>query len=72
MSLTITEAHAVNVLLDWITGTPGVTHQVPTSPRALEAAQILADHANRALYAGWKAGDELRAAWPKELSRVTE
>lgn len=57
--LTITEAHAVNIVLQAMTGIP--THHEITHDKILDAAGLLADHANKALMAGLD-GVEVRAA----------
>jgi hypothetical protein len=66
MALTITEAHAVNRLIDSIIGrtSSGVPNDV-TVTEARDHAAFLADHANKALMAGWN-GVRVRAAWPVE------
>jgi hypothetical protein len=64
--VTITEARAVNTLLNWITGRRPFNYPgppLPTSAEALEAAQILAAKAEKALMAGWSPV-RLGAAWP--------
>lgn len=65
MALTITEAHDVNTLLDWLLGirnpyTTGTDEELAT--QALAAAERLADKANKALMAGLD-GRRVREAW---------
>lgn len=63
MSLTIGEAHNINVLLAWIgeqpTGAP-----TPSDEPAYQAARQLADRAYRALGAGLE-GDDIARLWPR-------
>lgn len=64
------EANALNVLVDWImspvpdsryaTRTP----PTPTDSEALEALELLAGKAHKALYAGWSP-ERLRERWPE-------
>lgn len=56
MALTMTEAHAVNTLLQWLIGErPDRLDMTsaPTSEDACDAAALLADHAHKTLMAGW-------------------
>ncbi len=52
MALTIGEALAVNTLVKWILGQPNAIGADISGDDALKAAQLLADHANKALHAG--------------------
>lgn len=53
MSMTITQAGAVNVIADHLTGTSRHDRPRPTRRQALEALQLLVPHAYKALGAGW-------------------
>ncbi len=65
MSMTVTEANAVNVLLRWVTGKDSCGKPVvQTREQAIEAAQVLARGANRRLYAGWRP-EQVPDAWPE-------
>lgn len=68
MSLTVTEAHAVNVLLRWVTQRDHGHIAVPSTDEALTAAQTLAQKAYDRLSAGWRP-DELPAVWPHGMER---
>jgi hypothetical protein len=65
MSLTITEANAVNRLLDFVLQLKGVNGHVPTSEEARNAAEVLARGAKRSLSAGLDAAD-VEKYWPIE------
>jgi len=67
--LTVTEANAVNTLLTWALGRRPDDHDglpAPTTERARDAAELLADKANQALMAGWTP-DRVRAVWPRQV-----
>lgn len=57
MALTVTQANAVNTLLDWIIGSE------PSDSAARDAAADLAEHANRVLHAGFTRARVFNA-WP--------
>lgn len=60
---TIREANAINVILEYLLQTPRPGLGVPSDEWAREAAEFLADRANKALYAGLRAED-VRSHWP--------
>lgn len=61
--LTITEANAVNILLDHILGQPNADETLDQRvDRLAEATVLLAEKANKALGAGWRP-DDVRAKW---------
>jgi hypothetical protein len=62
MSLTVTEAQAVNDLLAWLICDHN-DPQVPDHARALAAAELLAEHANKTLGAGIRP-EHVTVAWP--------
>lgn len=66
MALTVTEASAVNTLLNWLLRPGRLGIMRPTSLEAEDAAALLAEHANKTLLAGIMAAD-VRAAWPRLL-----
>lgn len=66
MALTNAEAHAVNTLLDYALNIPRSGLGPVPDEHALEAAALLAGHANRTLMAGITA-EQVRAAWPGQL-----
>ena len=62
MALTIGEASAYNLLLDYFLGSQS---GLPVySEDAKNAAVLLADHAHKSLSAGWT-GDQVTERWPK-------
>ena len=56
MALTVTEATAVNTLLNWLLGRR-LEGNAPNGTEATEAACLLADHANKCLRAGIRPDD---------------
>ncbi|HXS24460.1 MAG TPA: hypothetical protein VN719_09535 [Gemmatimonadales bacterium] len=67
MALSVTEAHAVNTLFQWLLDIEhqrGISH--PTKSQAMEAAGLLADHANKTLMAGVR-GVQVREAWLRKF-----
>lgn len=68
MSLTVTEATAVNRLLDYITQDNSGSRRIisiPDRKQAIEAAETLAASASKKLMAGWRP-DEVADQWPTE------
>lgn len=66
MALTVTEAMAVNTLLDYLIG----THKDGRTDARL-AAELLADHANKTLSAGLT-GAAVQQAWHRVPRRAGE
>lgn len=67
--MTVSQAGAVNTLLNWIISRSGATGRVPDRQSALAAAELLARHANARLYAGVRP-EELLGAWPTEVGEA--
>lgn len=57
MALTVTEASAVNDLLDYVYGRADLAGRRTTLQDAHTAAQLLADHAYKTLMAGVRGSD---------------
>jgi hypothetical protein len=57
MALTVTEAIAVNTLLNWLLQRRPLGADVPDARDATEAARLLAAHADKRLHAGIRDGD---------------
>lgn len=70
MALTVTEASAVNTLIDYLLGNRNALGG-PDRLDAREAAQLLADHAHKTLSAGVNAVD-VQQAWHRVPRRVGE
>lgn len=62
--MNITEANAVNTLLDHLLNLPDGTGTVPDDDKARTAAAVLADRANNALHAG-VTGEDVQQSWPE-------
>ena len=66
MSMNLTEAHAVNVILERLTGLrPGCARLAPTDDQVRQAARDLANGAYRRLMAGLRP-EQLDRPWPTE------
>lgn len=67
MSVTVTEASAINRIIDHLTQSnsgPSSIISLPDDDQVKEAAKTLARAANKRLSAGWHP-DEVEANWPK-------
>jgi hypothetical protein len=70
MALTVTEASAVNTLIDYLLGNRNALGG-PDRLDARQAAELLADHANKTLSAG-VTGSHVRQDWHRVPRRVGE
>lgn len=66
MALTVTEAMAVNRLLQWVLEPTGAGEPLADSAGARTAAALLADSAHKRLVAGLDAA-AVAARWPAEV-----
>ena len=71
MALTITEAHAVNQLLDYLLRQRGPGGNFITRHDAQKAAELLAGHAHKTLMTGLRPAD-VAAAWSRIPPRSGE
>ncbi|MCO5167906.1 MAG: hypothetical protein M9894_16300 [Planctomycetes bacterium] len=69
MSVTVTEAHAVNVVLDWIFPDGRTDSRTPSSDDLREALRALATSANKRLMAGWSPEQVDRQVLPAQRRR---
>lgn len=70
MSLTVTEAQAVNDLLRFVAAAPDASNEKVDEGRALEAAKLLAAHAHKTLSAGLTGKDVSGVIWPRFTNRL--
>ena len=69
MALTVGEASAVNTLIRFITGDPRpMSGEAVTSEQGLEAANLLAQKANKTLGAGYSGKGDVAKIWPKDTA----
>lgn len=61
--MNITDANAANVVLRYLLGAPNINGDLPADDQAREAAELLADKANKALGAGLTK-ENVTALWP--------
>lgn len=71
MALTVSEASAVNKLIDFVTGQRDGTDQRASSGDALDAAELLARGANKRLSAGYRGDGDVANYWPRRIIRRT-
>ncbi len=69
MALTIGEASAVNTLIHFITQDPNALGELPSSEKALEAANLLCAKAYKALMCGYHGDGDVAKVWPAEPAK---